>query len=86
MLNVRCNVAENDTKGCKGGRLPPWGSAALLLTEGQAVGTLVLGGVALVGAHHDPVQGALVGVLGVVGTLLDGTLDALVGVHNELPP
>ena len=60
--------------------------AVLLLAEGQAVGALVLGGVALVGAHHDPVQGAVVGALGVVGTLLDGTLDALVGVHNELPP
>ena len=58
----------------------------LLLAEGQTVGALVLGGVALMGAHHDPVQRAVVGVLGVVGTLLDGTLDALVGVHNELPP
>ena len=38
------------------------------------------------GAHHDPVQRAVVCALGVVGTLLDGTLDALVGVHNELPP
>ena len=61
-------------------------AAALLLPEGQAVGALILGGVALVGAHHDPIQGAVVGVLGVVGALLDGTLDALVGVHNELPP
>ena len=33
------------------------------------------------GAHQDPVQGAVVGVLGVVGALLDGTLDALVGVQ-----
>ena len=65
---------------------PPVGRRFLLLPEGEAVGTLVLGGVALVGAHHDPVQGAVVGGLGVVGALLDGTLDALVGVHNELPP
>ena len=65
---------------------PPERPADLLLPEGEAVGTLVLGGVALVGAHHDPVQGAVVGGLGVVGALLDGTLDALVGVHNELPP
>ena len=83
MLNIHCIDAEICPSG--------YGKAAeaaraSLLAEGQAVGALVLGGVALMGAHHDPVQGTVVGVLGVVGTLLDGTLDALVGVHNELPP
>ena len=83
MLNIRWIDAEIRPSG--------YGKAAgaargSLLAEGQAVGALVLGGVALMGAPHDPVQGTVVGVLGVVGALLDGTLDALVGVHNELPP
>ena len=83
MLNIRCIDAEITGFGY----VKAAGAArASLLAEGQAVGALVLGGIALMGAHHDPVQGAVVGVLGVVGTLLDGTLDALVGVHNELPP
>ena len=83
MLNIRCIGAESR----RFGYVKAAGAAhTLLLAEGQAVGALVLGGVALMGAHHDAVQGTVVGVLGVVGTLLDGTLDALVGVHNELPP
>ena len=55
------------------------------LTEGLAVGALVHGGVCLVGAHQDLVQGAVVLTLAVVGTLLDGTLDRLVciAIHNE---
>ena len=59
--------------------------SALLLAEGLAVGTLVHGGVHLMGAHQDLVQGAVVLTLAVVGTLLDGTLDRLVGIaiHNE---
>ena len=37
------------------------------------------------GTHHDAVQGAVVLVLTMVGTLLDGTFDALVGmtVHRK---
>ena len=56
----------------------------LLLPEGLAVGALVLGGIALVGAHQDPVQGAVVLVLAVVCALTDGAFDALVGmtVHD----
>ena len=30
------------------------------------------------GTHQDPVQGAVVGILAVMGTLLNGTLDTLV--------
>ena len=83
MLNIRCIAAETTGFGYVKAAGAAHGS---LLAEGQAVGALVLGGGALMGAHHDPVQGTVVGVLGVVGALLDGTLDALVGVHNELPP
>ena len=49
-----------------------------LLPEGLAVGTLVLGGIGLMGAHQDPVQRAVVLVLAVVCALLDGALDALI--------
>ena len=58
---------------------------SLLFPEGHAVGALVHGGVHLVGAHHDLVQRAVVLVLTMVGTLLDGTLDALVcmTVHSK---
>ena len=52
----------------------------LLLAEGLAVGALVFGGVHLVGTHQDPVQGAVVLVLTVISTLLDGTFDTLVCV------
>ena len=39
------------------------------------------------GAHQDPLQGAVVAGVGMVGALMDGALDALVGiVHNETPP
>ena len=48
------------------------------LTEGLAVGTLVLGGVGFMGTHQDPVQGTVVLLITVVGAGLDGTLDALV--------
>ena len=59
------------------------GSESLLFAEGHTVGALVLGGVPLVGAHQDLIQGAVVGVLGVMGAGLDGTLDALVGIHKN---
>ena len=58
-----------------------------LLAEGHTVGTLVLLGVTLVGAHQNPLQSAVVACCGMVGALMDGALDALVGiVHNETPP
>ena len=56
----------------------------LLLAEGHAVGALVLGGVGLMGAYKDLVQGAVVGLVAVMGTLGNGALDALIcfAVHN----
>ena len=50
----------------------------LLLAEGHAVSALVNSGVHFVGTNQDAVQGAVVLVAAMVGTLLDGTLDALV--------
>ena len=69
-----------------GDRIPSPGTALLLLAEGLAVGTLIHGGVHLMGAHQNLVQGAVVLTLAVVGTLLDRTLDALVGmaVHIDI--
>ena len=60
-------------------------SARLLLPEGHAVGALIHGGVAFVGAHQDPVQRTEILVLAVISALMDGALDALVGiaVHNK---
>lgn len=55
----------------------------LLLAEGHAVGALILSGIALVGAHTDLAQSAVVAALGVVGALIDGTFDALVLVHTK---
>ena len=52
----------------------------LLLAEGHTVGALVHGGIGLVGAHGDPVQGAVVCILAVVSALLNGAFDALVGM------
>ena len=54
--------------------------AGSLLAEGLAVGALVHGGVSLVGTNQDAVQRAVVFVLAVVCALMDGALDALVGV------
>ena len=52
----------------------------LLLAEGHAVSALVHGGIHLVGAYHDLVQGAVVLVAAMVGALLDSAFDALVGM------
>lgn len=51
----------------------------LLLPEGLAIRALILGGVVLVGAHQDAVQGAVIVAAAVVGALLHGTGDAVVG-------
>ena len=58
---------------------------SLLFAEGLAVRALVHGGVYLMGAHQDAVQGAVVLILAVVSALLDGALNALVGmaVHGH---
>ena len=55
-----------------------------LLLEGLAVCALVHCGIGFVGAHQDPVQGAVVLAGAVVGAFADGTLNALVcmAVHG----
>ena len=55
-------------------------AAMLSLAEGLAVGALVHSGVSLVCAHKDPLQGAVVCVVAVVGAGLYGAFDALVCV------
>ena len=61
---------------------------SLLFAEGLAVGTLVLGGVALMGAHQNPVQGAVVLLVAVISALLYGAFNAAIGliVHKTKPP
>ena len=53
---------------------------SLLLAEGLAVGALVHSGVALVGAHQNAVQSAVICVGAVVGALLNGAFNALVSL------
>ena len=64
-------------KNC-GGKIPPHEALLLFLPEGLAVGALIHGRICLVGTHQDLVQGAIVLVVAVVGTGLDGAFDALV--------
>ena len=52
----------------------------LFLTEGHAVGALILGGVSLMGTDQDALQRAVIRFVAVMGTLMNGTLDALVGI------
>ena len=52
----------------------------LLLAEGHAIGALVHSGVCFMGAHHDPLQRAVVCFIAVVHTLSNGALNALVGI------
>lgn len=60
--------------------LPQSSFLQLLLAEGHAVGALVNSGIHLVGAHQDLVQGAVIFVAAMMGTLCDGTLNTLVGM------
>ena len=66
-------------------KLPLFFRTALLLAEGHAVSALVLGGICLMGTNHDPVQGAIVLVLAMVGTLADSAFDGFVGmaIHKK---
>ena len=66
-------------------KLPLFFRTALLLAEGHAVSALVLGGICLMGTNHDPVQGAIVLVLAMVGALADSAFDGFVGmaVHKK---
>jgi hypothetical membrane protein len=61
--------------------MPP---LVLLLAEGLAVGALVLGGICLVGTHQNPVQGAVILAVAMIGAGLDGAFNALVcmAVHS----
>jgi hypothetical protein len=63
-------------------------SGSLLLPEGLTVGALVHSGVHLMGTHQDPLQGTVVGIVTVIGTLGDGAFDTLVGMaaHCVPPP
>ena len=67
--------------------MPPY-SFLSLLTEGLAVSALILGGVGLMGAHQNPLQGAEVCILAVMLALLDSALNALVcmAIHRLYPP
>ena len=58
---------------------------SLLSAEGLAVGALLIGGVHLVGSHLDVIKRAVISGIAVIGTLLDGTGDALVcvAVHKN---
>ena len=68
-------------------RLPPY-LCFSLLTEGLAVGALVHSGICLMGANQDPLQGAVIGILAVMGALLNSTLNRLVcmAIHSLYPP
>ena len=57
-----------------------WQPGDLLLLEGLAVRALINGGVSLVGADHDPIQGAVVLTLAVMCALSDGAFDTLVSM------
>ena len=50
----------------------------LLFAEGLAVGTLIFGGIHLMGTHLDLVQRAVIRGIAVVSALLNGACDALV--------
>ena len=65
-------------KSIKKGRVTNAPCKESLLAEGLAVGTLVHGGIALMGAYQNAIQSAVVGVGAVVCALLYGALDALV--------
>ena len=53
--------------------------------EGHAVGALIHSGIALVGTHQNPVQGAVILAAAVMGALMHGAFNGLVGVtiHNR---
>ena len=54
--------------------------ALLFLAEGFAVGTLVHGGICLMGANQNTLQGTVICILAVMGALLNGTFNTLVCV------
>ena len=58
-------------------RVPPY-SMFSLLTEGLAVGTLIHSGIGLMGTYQNPFQRTEVGILAMLCTLMNSTLNALV--------
>jgi len=52
----------------------------LFLTEGHAVGALVLAGVCLMGTYQDALQRAVVCFIAVMSALMNGALNALIGI------
>jgi len=58
---------------------------SLFLTEGHAVGALILGGICLMGANQNPLQRTVVCFVTVVCALLNSTLNALVcvAIHSS---
>ena len=70
-------------------KFPPGGSwrkrGNSLPVEGHAVGALIHSGIALVGTHQNPVQGAVILAAAVMGALMHGAFNGLVGVtiHNR---
>ena len=54
--------------------------AALFLAEGLTVGALIDSGVHLVSTHQDAVQRAVILVFAMMRALLDGALNALIGM------
>ena len=54
-------------------------SLLLLLSERHTVGTLVHSGIHLMGTYHNAIQRTIVLALAMMGTLLDGTLNTLIG-------
>lgn len=52
--------------------------------EGLAVGALVHSGILFMGSYKNAVQRAVVGIIAMVDTLLNGALNALIGVTAHL--
>ena len=50
------------------------------LAERLTVGALIFSGICLVGTDHDSIQRTVVVGIAVIGTGLDGALDALIGI------
>lgn len=76
MFVRECTIKKCGSRSCRAGKL--------FFAEGLTVGTLIHSRIQLMGANHDFVQRAIVFTLTMVGTLLDGTLDALVciAIHH----
>ena len=60
--------------------VPSVSRVILFLSEALAVGTLIHGGVGLVSAHQNLIQGAVIFAGAVVRALLDGAFNAFVGM------